>query len=639
MERRNFFKILSTVSAGLATSACGSKSNQLIPLLVPDHEIVPGEEQWRSAVCTECGAGCPIVARVMEGERVIERAGKQFRERIATVKKIEGDGGGVCARGHATLQALYNPDRLRGPMKRSGERGKGEFKAISWDEALVGLGTHLNDRSSTLFLMRPGLNERIELAQNFGQTLTSSPDHFALERKAAAQVFAWDAVPEYGLAGAHYVLGVGADFLGGWVSPVDYARQYGEFRQGREGIRGTLIQAESRMSLTAASADKWLPVRPGFESQFLLAITKLVQEEKTAERADVVALAKACGIEEKSLRKVAHNLVASAKPLVICGASAVHTNSLDALVLGNTLNKLLGAAVTEPKKPQTQLAHANIVDAIKSAKVVLLDGDNPVYNLPAASGVREALANREMIVSFGNFIDDTSAYADFLLPDHHSLEAMLDVQPLYNTRPMKDILRNPGQPSQSQAHASAGSEDSTRERIALAVPTVSSQNDPHFDGGEQFPYFFQPYLSLQFHDGRGANLPWLQELPDPTSSAMWELPVEIDPQTAAKLSVGNGDRVRVESEHGNLEAWAYVNPAAIPGVVSMAIGQGHSQYGRYASGRGANPLAILAPVFEETTGVLATGATRVKLTKIAAATGEFIQFAPRDREQGPWGRG
>ena len=389
------------------------------------------------------------------------------------------------------------------------------------------------------------------------------------------------------------VLGVGADFLGGWVSPVEYARQYGEFRQGREGVRGTLVQAESRMSLTAASADKWLPLWPGSEAQFLLAVAKLVLEEKPAEDAlkkaadgaDLTVLVKACGIEEKRLRKVAHELVKSEKPLVICGASAVHTNSLDALVIGNMLNVLLGGAVTQPKKPRAMLDHGDVIRAIKQARVVLLDGDNPVYNLPAASGVREALAGRELIVSFGNFIDDTSAYADLLLPDHHSLEAMLDVRPLYNTRSLKEILsaiaptsttsQNPVAISGHCRAAILGCEAAFQPPPGVST-AVSSQTHAQFDGGEAFPYLFQPYLSLQFYDGRGANLPWLQELPDPTSSAMWELPVEIDPQTATKLNVVNGDRLRVESAHGNLEAWAYVNPAAIPGVVSMAIGQGHN---------------------------------------------------------------
>ena len=117
----------------------------------------------------------------------------------------------------------------------------------------------------------------------------------------------------------------------------------------------------------------------------------------------------------------------------------------------------------------------------------------------------------------------------------------------------------------------------------------------------QFPLHFQPYPSLQFHDGRGANLPWLQELPDPASSAIWGLPVEIDPKTAARLRVANGDMVRVESPHGSIEAPAYVHPGAVPGVVSMAIGDGHRTTAATPPGRGANPLSILAPVWEKST--------------------------------------
>jgi anaerobic selenocysteine-containing dehydrogenase len=160
---------------------------------------------------------------------------------------------------------------------------------------------------------------------------------------------------------------------------------------------------------------------------------------------------------------------------------------------------------------------------------------------------------------------------------------------------------------------------------------------PVFAGApEQFPLHFQPYPSLQYHDGRGANLPWMQELPDPVSSSMWDLPVEIDAGTAARLNIATGDWLRVESPHGSLEATAYVHPAALPGVVSMAIGEGHTHYGRYASGRGANPLSILAPVWDDSVGALAFGATRVRLARLERSPGS-IQFSPNDREQGPWG--
>ena len=141
MDRRNFFKIVSATSAG-ALGGCGKKTDKLIPLLVPEHEIVPGEEQWHPAVCGECGAGCGTLVRIMAGVRTVERNGEPFRERVAAIKKIEGNpldpisGGRLCARGQASVQSLYHPDRLRGPMRRTGRRGQAQFAAVSWEEAI-----------------------------------------------------------------------------------------------------------------------------------------------------------------------------------------------------------------------------------------------------------------------------------------------------------------------------------------------------------------------------------------------------------------------------------------------------------------------------------------------------------------------
>jgi molybdopterin-containing oxidoreductase family iron-sulfur binding subunit len=128
----------------------------------------------------------------------------------------------------------------------------------------------------------------------------------------------------------------------------------------------------------------------------------------------------------------------------------------------------------------------------------------------------------------------------------------------------------------------------------------------------------------------------MQELPDPASSSIWGLPVEIDPKTAARLQIANGDLVRVESPHGALEAPAYVHPGAVPNLVSMAIGDGHSNYGRYASGRGANPLSILAPVWEKSTGALVLGGTRVRLVRTKGSRA-WIQFSAQDRQQRGFG--
>lgn len=715
MERRNFFKIVSTVSAGVATSACGRKSDALIPLLVPNHEIVPGEEQWHPAVCTECGAGCGVIARVMEGERIIERNGEKFRERIACVKKLEGNpldpisGGRICARGQAAVQSLYNPDRVSQPMRRVSARGLAGFTPISWDEGIATVAdklakAHSSDPRKILFLTAPNAGSRSRNIQAFLQSLGAPPAltcsiaDFAVERKAAASVFGWNGLPRYDLGNARYALGVGADFLGGWTSPVYYARQFGHFRQGRLGMRGKLVHAESRMSITAASADEWLPLRPGSEPHLLIAIARILLEEKLARGVDqlpanvrdsllaanLADLIQTSGIEHKRLLRISRELGESEAPIVIAGASIVHTNSVSALVASHYVNLMLGnigrpGGVLAPAPSAANPESANVPDALKRAQILLLDDANPVYTLPAASGIAGALAQLESIVSFGMFIDDSVAYADVVLPSSHPLESEMAivpdvsvapisinvgvpfVQPLHNTRPIDVTLdaiarkmnikfepvsaENFVQPFLPPAltwqdvarQGGLWRDDGPAPSPSKPVTDKLQWSDPVFTGAPmQFPFYFQPYLSLQYHDGRGANLPWMQELPDPASSSMWNLPVEIDPRTAAQLNVTTGDWVRVESPHGGLDAIAYVHPAALPGVVSMAIGEGHTHYGRYASNRGANPLSILSPVWEDSGGAVAFGATRVRIARLERPPG-LIQFSPVDREQGPWG--
>ena len=431
MERRVFFKILSATSAGAVTTGCGTSAAKLMPLLIPEQELVPGVEQWHPAVCTGCGAGCGTLVRVMEGERVVfdkDGTGKreQVRERVAAIKKIEGNpldpvsGGRLCARGQAAVQSLYHPDRLRGPMQRSGERGSGQFTAISWDEAIASAATKIKkvraaDPSKIVLLTNGRVGSRSLALQRFAKALnTAAPvvcsitDH-PVERRAAALVFGWQGQPVYDLANADFVLSVGADFLDGWTSPVYYIRQFGNFRQGRLDVRGRLVQAESRLSMTAAAADSWLPVRPGTQPQLLAAVGPLLLDNQTARNvkdlpksvadrfraADAKKLLADCGLEEKKVREVVRELGESKAPLAIGGASVVQSNSLDAVIASHYISIMLGnvgrpGGVLAPA-PQavSSLGNYAVAEVLQNAQVVLIDGTNPLYLLPAASGVQD----------------------------------------------------------------------------------------------------------------------------------------------------------------------------------------------------------------------------------------------------------
>ena len=114
---------------------------------------------------------------------------------------------------------------------------------------------------------------------------------------------------------------------------------------------------------------------------------------------------------------------------------------------------------------------------------------------------------------------------------------------------------------------------------------------------------------------------------------MWSSWVEINPATAAKLGIGQGDLVDVISQHGTVRTAAYLSPGIAPDVLAMPGGQGHTTFTRYATGRGANPVDLLAPTVEESTGAVAWAATRVKIARVGDADGRLILFAGEMRDR------
>ena len=109
---------------------------------------------------------------------------------------------------------------------------------------------------------------------------------------------------------------------------------------------------------------------------------------------------------------------------------------------------------------------------------------------------------------------------------------------------------------------------------------------------QQLTSFFIAAPSIRFFDGRGANKPWLCEIPDPVSEVTWHTPVLINPKTIEGMR--DGDLVHLESQRGRMDAPAYVTEGVRQGVAVMSIGQGHQEYGQYAERMGLNPFSLLS---------------------------------------------
>jgi menaquinone reductase, molybdopterin-binding-like subunit len=764
MQRRDFFKISAVTGAAAALDSCGNPEHQLIRF-IPEEDLVPGVATWKPSLCTLCPAGCGLLVRVMEGEAEVVRNGKLGLMEMGLAKKLEGNPhhpvnrGKLCPRGQAGLQVTYHPDRLRNPLKRSGARGAGEFREISWDDAIQELASQLSglrskgEAASLAFLTQPLRGQRRELVERFLKGFGSAPpvtfellDQTVL-RHANARSFGQQQLPTLDLGRCNYVISFGADFLGAWNSPVAQSIAYGEMRQGRSGLRGKFVQVEPRLSQTGANADEWIAARPGREGVLALGLAHVIQSEKlrdarTAARAGAVIegwsqglpdyapaqVEKESGVPAATIARLAHELASHEPALaVIGGAPLAQTNGLFSALAVNVLNALLGSVgqpggIVFTPKPPISLSQAPesapkpdggfagveglmqqiLLDRPHAAKVLLLYNANPAFALPASLHVREALQKVPYLASFNSFLDETSTFADLVLPDHSPLESWLDnvaesgatqwvaslappaLLPLHNTRAMPDVLlevahqlggkvasalpwknyeellhaafeslRTPAgaaaassaddfwNKAQQQggwwgaaASGPAAPPDRGKTAVRNTQPASAPVNraEPQFDGAVQdFPFHFLPYASQTLYDGSLAHLPWMQETPDPLSTAMWGTWVEINPRTAERLNVRQGDLVEVRSSQGKLRAPALLSPGVAPDVVAMPVGQGHENFGRYATGRGANPLSILAPLAEPGTGSFAWAATRVQISRVGK--GKLALFAGGIREK------
>ena len=123
-----------------------------------------------------------------------------------------------------------------------------------------------------------------------------------------------------------------------------------------------------------------------------------------------------------------------------------------------------------------------------------------------------------------------------------------------------------------------------------AAPALEAPYQPPSTG-----LAFTAFPSVRLFDGRGANRPWLCEIPEPISRVAWQTPVWVHPDTARANGFDQADVVRVTTRAGSLEAPAYVTEVVRPGLLVMGIGQGHTAYGRYAQPADAKPGAEFSP--------------------------------------------
>ncbi|MGH7458278.1 MAG: molybdopterin dinucleotide binding domain-containing protein [Longimicrobiaceae bacterium] len=649
IKRRDFLKVLGAGS-GVAAAGCSSgEVERLIPYVIPDEQVVPGVPTWYASTCLECPGGCGVQVETHSGRAT----------------KVEGNSahpvnrGRLCARGQASVQGLYHPDRIRGPRVTI-SRAEG-MRDVPWATAAGLLAERVREA-------RPG---RVALVTGrYGGTLDRLADDWIQAVGGLRVVYEpFGGVPSVpGFEDAELLVSLGADFLETYGPSVANSLAFAEFRRVRNGRRGKFVWVGPHRPLTGLNADEWIATRPG--SEILVA-------RALAGEIDPAAAARGTGADPGKLASLARDFQTLRSVALGPGRALATADSGELL---RAVNRLNGGAPAARRAPGGAGDMVRLVAAMRRGQVDLVIFDaNPAYTLPGSLGFEQALERVPTRVSLSSYPDDTAVQCDVLLPQSHFLEGWGDrdletggaslvqpaMKPVFNTKPVGDVLLEVARRLELALPGVAG-EDTFYDYLRRRWSERFGLDDEGWRGALQRGGVFEGaaaespeqaaeaaplgrpaelrgpadglrlvvYPSSRFYDGRAANRPWLLELPDPVTKVSWDSWVELHPGTARELGLEQGEMVEVRSPYGSLEAPVYVYAGVHREAIAIQTGLGHRAFGRYTEGRGVNPNLLLSGAVDPASDTFATYDLRVSVRRTGRSFPLFEQGArvQHDRE-------
>ncbi len=690
VKRREFLKILGAGTAATATVGCGSPHiKNLVPYMASPDDTVSGVSTYFASTCRECAAGCGILIETRDG-RVLKMEGNPDHPLNQGALCARGQ---AAPQGLYNPDRYRQP-----MMRRNGQlvavSWDDALKTLG--PHLTDLRTHnqgagagfINLHESGSF---PAFLDAWLAAFGMGPHLSYDPElpTAVLAANRESYGVAW---PALNLASARLIVSFGADFLEGWGANVPQQLGWADAR-GKLDQAPRFIYIGARRSLTGLNADQWLPAKPGSELAIANALLGHLGHQTGTTMAQA---ATASGLDESVLTQLATELAAAKPSLVLAGGSTADALELARAV--NAINQAAGnvGSTVDPAHALTGFEHAAtyadvsaLVDRMNRGAVPILfvRGANPAFSTPKALGFAAAMSKVPFKVSFSSYPDETAEMCDLVLPDHHALESWGDatpavglrtlqqpgMDPVFDSRATADVLitlakNDPavaskypvpdyrtwlisrfsggaaafatalttaviqeGGPAAAAPRGARAGEPAPTPAARAASPPAKAATPIEQTHGD---YYVVVYPSPALGDGRGANKPWLQEMPDPVTKTVWQTLIEIHPQTAAALDVTNGDHIKVETDQGTLEGPVFVYMGVRTDAVAIATGRGHTAYGRYANGVGLDPLSLLGSVEDRAGGFVLTS-TKARVTK----TGEYAPLLTTEGSARQHGRG
>lgn len=629
--RRDFLKYLGfSTAAAAAAASCEMPIKKAIPFANKPEDVVPGIAKYYATTYVQDGDAVSILAKVRDGRPI----------------KIEGNDlcpinkGGTSARVQASVLDLYDTARLRFPTI--------DGKEVTFEAADKSIAASL---SGPVVVLTSTINSPSTQA-TINQFLAKYPGskHVTYDAVSnSAMLLANEAtngvraIPSYQFDKAKAIVSLGADFLGTWLSPIEFSKQYaaGKKLDEKNPEMSKHIHFESVASLTGANADEKYLHRPSETGAIAAALLSAVNGQGVNGITDAKLKA---GIE-KAAKALNANKGAA---LVVAGS-----NDINIQIIVNAINNAVGAggttinwAATNNTRKGVDADFAKLVDDMNAGAVgtLLIHGANPVYSWYDAEKVKSGLKKVKTVVSFAAKVDETAELCKFVLPDHNFLESWGDAEsktglfsfiqptiyPLFKTRQWQDSLLKWSGASEdylaflknfwgAKLGGVAGWDKALQEGIFSTSTGATSAGS--FNGGAVAAAITASisgkkagkielvlYQKVGIGAGQGASNPWLQELPDPVTRATWDNYVIVSPalaRTLLNIDLNKGSQadayevnppkpvVKVTVGSKSIELPVLIIPGTQENSIGIAVGYGRSEkIGKSANNVGKNAYTL-----------------------------------------------
>ncbi|MCG9873874.1 MAG: TAT-variant-translocated molybdopterin oxidoreductase [Leptospiraceae bacterium] len=649
-DRKTFLKFMGA-SVAMASLNCVRKPvEKIVPyvnLNKPNDEnaqydfVKHGHSYHYASVCGACSAGCGTLVKARDGRPL----------------KLEGNPnhpvsqGALCSSGQASLFDLYDPDRIQEPVLiKNGKPRPSDWIAL---EKVVKAALAEN-KGKTRILSKPVSSPSSSallgdfLSSVGGGKVYETELSFLEDAISLGQELSYGKaiVPNYHFDKAKVILSIDADFLGTWISPVEFQKDFSKRRTliGGKGDVNTFIAAEVNPTTTGSNADQRLPIKPGDQRKFALTIAKALSDLGLSGATGVAGInveasSKEMGLTPELVRAAAKALSSAkgASLVVAGGAQAGTKDAVDLQVAVNMINSMLGNDgktidnVAVRKEGRTNY-FANL-QALKKdldagqVGVLILNDVNLFYNLPNKEEWEASLRKAALVISLSFKVDETSPYVSYVAPKSHFLESWSDsspitglfavqqptVRPIFQSKSLEDALiawaggtlggaTNFYEYIQTKWKGRGNWEDVLRAGFYTAsnVSSLSADRSARSFRGTIRPLEASVsglsiafYHSLAMKDGEQANSSLLQELPDPISKVTWDNYLAISPAAAKELDLATNDMASITVNGKSVELPTYVQPGLHKDAIAIALGYGRTGAGSIGNGVGKSVIHML----------------------------------------------